>query len=380
MPKKTCFLIPSFYPLIGGAEKQAYILSHQLVKNGIEVFILTRKVKGTPAFEILDGVPVYRVFAKYHSLFFVVSSLIWLIYNRKKYDIINVHTFDSPAVVACLAKYLLPSKKIFIKVRRSGKNTPLAKFKKSSSGKIRLKIMRKQSTGFVAVTEEAKREVIEAGISEKKVKLIPNGVDVEKYKPISYEQKTQLKEEHGFDNKIIGITVGRLIPRKNIDFLIKLWADVIKLIPQATLIVIGEGKERRKLEYLVKEKDLSNHIILKGSFSEDMVLKFMKLSDFFLLSSKSEGVSNAMLEAMSCALPVIAFRIGGTEELIENGKNGFLCDVENFNTYKRSIENLCMDKNLRENLGFEARKKIIQRYSIENISEKYIKMYEYVQR
>jgi len=371
MSPKICFFIPSFHPLTGGAENQAKILAHQLIKDGLNVFILTRRIKGTSSFEVLNIVPIYRVFAKFHSIFFIISSLLWLIVHKKKYDIINVHTFDSPAVVSCLIKFFLPSKKIFIKVRRTGLGTPLAKYKKSFSGNIKLKILRNQASGFIALTQEAKKELLEVGISEKKIKLIPNGVDSNKYKPVSNEQKSQLKEKYGLNNKIIGITVCRLIPRKGVDILIKLWAEISNTASKYTLIIIGDGKERKKLELLIKRKNVTKQIILKGNCPEDEVLTYLQLSDFFLLPSKSEGISNAMLEAMSCALPVIAFRIGGTEDLIENGANGLLCEVGNLECYMRNLLVLLTDKEMRSNLGFQARKKIVNEYSLETIAKKY---------
>ena len=138
---------------------------------------------------------------------------------------------------------------------------------------------------------------------------------------------------------------------------------------------MGEGpyEEKNKLTALRDELGLSGLVRFAGKVSN--VKEYYDISDIFVLPSISEGLSNALLEAMSSGMAVVASNVGGNKEIIEDKKNGLLFEVGDKQDLAEKLSVLCNDKSLREELGMNARNKILKDYSIDIVTEKYIRLY-----
>jgi len=141
------------------------------------------------------------------------------------------------------------------------------------------------------------------------------------------------------------------------------------------LLLLGEGpyEEKNKLTALRDELGLSGLVRFAGKVSN--VKEYYDMSDIFVLPSISEGLSNALLEAMSSGMAVVASNVGGNKEIIEDKKNGLLFEVGDKQDLAEKLSVLCNDKSLREELGVNARNKILKDYSIDIVTEKYIRLY-----
>ena len=371
-----CMLIPSFFPLVGGAERQAQGLSRQFIRKGLSVFILTRRLPGTDPLEILDGIPINRTPALTIPVF-LLSSFLFLLRNRASYDIIHVHTLNSPALVAGLVKLLL-RKRVLLKVPRGGEGSVLGCLRSTILGRARLRFLRWTVDKWIAVSGQIRSELIEAGIPTARIAGIPNGVDTDTIVPVSNdEEQTELRQQVGLpSDALIAVFVGRLIQRKRVDLLLEVWKDLIAQYPQAYLLVLGDGDERRKLQRTAVANGTGQQVRFLGELQPEEVVKYLQLSDVFILPSESEGLSNALLEAMSVGLAPIATRIGGNTDVINDGDNGLLFEVGDKAGLIEALLRCLRDEALRERIGARARHTIVERFSLGAISEQYIELYQ----
>jgi glycosyltransferase involved in cell wall biosynthesis len=196
-------------------------------------------------------------------------------------------------------------------------------------------------------------------INESNVSVLKNGIVFD-----CVRQNTNLGDEfvdHKERFKIIA--VGRLVPLKSFDILIRAIAQVITKGNNDIIVhIAGDGEERKKLEKLIKELSVETYIKLLGERSD--VISLMKRSDLFIIPSKFEGLSIAMIEAMACGLPVIASDSPGLGVFIDDGYNGRLFPMANVDYLAELIINLMKDRKNLKKLSINARATFEQEYDM----------------
>lgn len=166
------------------------------------------------------------------------------------------------------------------------------------------------------------------------------GADKEKVKTIFNILNTFVVEpEIKPNNEIWIVSVGRLVPWKGMDTLISIMPDILEEIPQAKLIIIGDGPLFGKLGQIIKKFKLQDSIKLTGNLTRAETLAKVHAANLFVLNSGYEGISHAILEAMSYLVPVIASNAGGTPEIVVPGLTGQLFDYNNANEILQKIIN-----------------------------------------
>jgi len=143
------------------------------------------------------------------------------------------------------------------------------------------------------------------------------------------------------------VTVGRLVPWKQIDHLIEALAE----IDDAGLVIVGDGPERSRLEDLVRAAQLTDRIYFAGQRSEEETLGLMTACDLFVLNSTYEGFPHVVLEAMCAGLPVVATEVGGTPELMHDGENGLLISPNANGALSRTLRKLLSCSEERQRLA-----------------------------
>lgn len=190
------------------------------------------------------------------------------------------------------------------------------------------------------------------------------------YNPI-IKPEVQLHSEDyskNFAHKKI-VSVGRLVPPKGFDVLIKAFHTFTRKRPDWLLLILGEGEERQKLETLCATLNISKQVALPGRVNDPLAL--LKDCTIFVLSSRYEGLPNALCEAMSIGLPVVATRCKfGPEEIIQHRKNGLLVPVEDASAISEALEELANDVNLCEQLGTNA-KDVVNVCSVEKVMQQW---------
>ncbi|MFC1885083.1 glycosyltransferase family 4 protein, partial [Thermodesulfobacteriota bacterium] len=198
------------------------------------------------------------------------------------------------------------------------------------------------------------------------IKTIPNGVDTVLYSPVDRDTKKE---------RCRALFVGRLTYQKGLDVLIDaLKSMAVNVRPQLT--IAGDGNDRLKLERRVREFGLEDDVHFTGWYDRSKIPDLYKNADIFLLPSRHEGMSNALLEAMASGLPVIATQIAGNEELVSHNETGLLVKVEDVPALSEAMKRLVSDSALRKKMGAAGREMIITRYSWKRVAKEYLALIE----
>jgi len=361
---KIAIFVPSFPPkIVGGFEIASDNIANYLTKAGHEVHVLTTLDKGLPKESIREGFYVHRIF---RSKIRILGSILYFInifrcLKKIEPDIIHIQAFGNETPVLLLTKKLLKKP---CAIWGQGSDVYVQwMFRKPIS-----KIIFKKSDAVIALTEDMKREMKK--IYDRDIAVIPNGIDLNKVKCLSTQD---VGNELGIkkDRKII-LFVGRLDPIKGLTYLIEAMTSIEDKNKQ--LILVGDGEEKDRLEKLVKKLKLEKYVTFIGKVPYGDVFKYMVASDILALSSLSEGLPNVILEAMASGLPIVATRVGGIQDIVKDGENGFLVDPENPEQIAEKINLFLEDDKLREKISKNNKQKA-KEYSWESVIERLEKIY-----
>ncbi|MBX9765358.1 glycosyltransferase family 4 protein [Patescibacteria group bacterium] len=162
-----------------------------------------------------------------------------------------------------------------------------------------------------------------------------------------------------FQGKLI-LTIGRLVPWKGFSTLIRLMRTWKVEFPDVKLLIVGSGPMLAELEQEAQELGLSDDVIFTGELERDVLLRYIRVADVFILNSRYEGLSHQLLEVMSVGVPAIASRAGGNPEVIDHERNGFLVTPDDTSAIQRYASALLKDANLRGKVVAAAKRKVKQ--------------------
>ena len=225
---------------------------------------------------------------------------------------------------------------------------------------------------FIAVSSVIARMLAEDGIPADRIEVVHDGV------PIGTIDKTPAADVHKelwlpHGAPIIG-NVAALVPHKGQKDLIAAAARVVRAVPDARFVILGEGELRPTLEQQVRSLGLERHVFLPG-FRPD-ALSLQKSFDIFVMSSITEGLGSAMLDALACGTPVVGTYAGGIPEAIEHGRTGLLVKPHHPNDLAAAIVRLLKDPALRARLGAAGRAHVETAFSVERMVEGTLAVYE----
>ncbi|MHB8596505.1 MAG: glycosyltransferase family 4 protein [Ktedonobacteraceae bacterium] len=422
--------IATFHPIIGGAEKQALMQGRCLRARGIETTILTfHHESAWPQHEEVEGVPVIRVAGcvlherrqlprPLQKLFYMVAMIImgWAVWRHRQYfDILHVYHLNFMALPAAFACWLA-HKPMIAAVRSTGSGISTHQSLLTGTldpglpflrlpGRIKtdndLEDLERLGRPIVYLTHTLLlriRAVIIVLSSRMKdypaahnfslpdIQLIPNGVDVTRFHPLQLQALgDENRQTQGFPSVSTPSTgqkawtvvcVARLSFEKGIDVLLHAWHLVHIEAPQAHLLIVGDGPLLAQLQSMAQALDISGCITFAGT--QHNIPAQLYRGSIAVLPSRSEGMPNAILEAMACGIPCVATRVSGSEDLIQHGKNGLLVDVYDYPAMAQAILTLLRDPERTRIYGQAARLRIEQAYSLEHITDMYVALYQHI--
>ena len=368
---RVATIIHGYFPRVGGAETQLKALLPHLQKQGIEMTVLTRRYDpNLPAFEEIEGVPVYRLPAPggkiTASLGFTFNAFWRLL--RVRPQIIHAHEFISPATVALSAKYLLGIP-IVVTSHRSGEIGDVQKMNRKFGGKLRLKALRKKVSRFVVISDEIWGELVGIGVEEERLIRITNGVDTDKFTPPRVDEKLALRAQAEFSPSAeIAIFIGRLVPEKKLDLLISVWDELRESHPHAELLIVGAGAEEAALQAIAGEG-------IRFMGSTDDVRPFLQMADIFVLPSVAEGLSVALLESMACGLVPLLTDVGGAREVVTHAEDGWIIPPNDETALLEGLQTLFRDPEMLRQRGQAARQRVVAEFSIQKAAKKLSQLY-----
>jgi glycosyltransferase involved in cell wall biosynthesis len=381
---RIVFVLEYFYAgnrPVGGAERQLEKLARELIRQGQNVTILTGAWGGRDSSDTtVDNLPVWRLFSGGRALdrrglrriahyIFLLNLFIYLVVHRHRYDVIHCHSAMTSAFIVGLVGTLLNVPTVARPMASGPTWGDIARMKNRRDffgGRSMLKGLHRINL-IVALTSDVVKDLEDIGVPRSKIVLIPNGVQLD---PACY------KSDYALGDPVTITFVGRLHPQKAIDLLLDALSR-LKAIPggpQWKLQIVGEGPLRECLEDQARQLRLQSSVAFFGQVSD--VTQILHSSDLFVLPSRAEGMSNALLEAMSVGLPCIGSDISANAALLHHEANGLLFKVDDPSSLTDCILHITKDQQLRERLGREAIETISQNYSVESVAKSYSSVYE----
>lgn len=178
----------------------------------------------------------------------------------------------------------------------------------------------KDAAGLLAVSAAMKRSMVALGMAEEKITVHYTGVDLDRFR---IEDRHAAKDALNLKGPVVA-SVGALIPRKGQDLLIR----AMPSLPDATLLLIGQGPEASPLLALAQQLDVADRVGLLGAVPHDRLPQYLNAADVMALPSASEGLANAWVEALACGTPVVTSDVGGARELIDRPEAGHIVERE----------------------------------------------------
>jgi len=365
-------LISHFPPAIGGTERQAHTLAAGLARLGHRVTVLTLSRPGAPAREILDGVEVERALTGAgRGVTFVATYMVSLLGQlgrlRSGHAVLHAHHLYLEAMAAAWVgmRRRLP---VIAKMACGGPDGDFARLRRTGLS-VGLPLLRRLHR-VVAVSAETAAELLAHGFAADRIARIPNGVDADRFAPAPDPDAT--RQEVGFDRETV-LFLGRLDPQKGLDVALQAWQRVAARRPGARLVLAGDGPARAALEVQARTLGLGKSVHFLGTWPDPE--RLLRASAIFLLPSRSEGMSNALLEAMATGLACVATRIGGNNDLVEHGATGLLVPPGDASALADALSALLEDRPLQLRLGTAARTAVLDRFAMDRVIHAYADLY-----
>ena len=229
------------------------------------------------------------------------------------------------------------------------------------------------SDGFIGCAKTHSQFLIEGErCPANKVFTVWNGVDVERFRP---QDKAAMRERIGIsmDQPAVGI-VAALRPEKQHVMLIEAWSKVIQRLPDAILVIVGDGVERGAIESKTRELGLEKNVRMLGMRSD--VPEVLAGLDLKVLSSKMEANPASTLEANACGLPVVAPKVGSLIDTVEHGITGLLCKPNDIESLAQAILEILTKDDRGAEMGVAARSKVCREFSLEVMVQGYENLIE----
>lgn len=371
MKRKIIVLQPN-YPF-GGVEKQTILLVDYLIRKGWDTTIISQKPGMIPRVEKKAGMT--RIYIPYYAanylslLIYVVLSLVLILFFVLLKGVKVVHSQLSlrSFFVASLSRILFGA---MFGIRTSDS---FAGDELNMGIRKVFPLFRRSIDFFVVLSEKMQRRLMALGVENSRIKIIRIGVeDFLVDKSISSYCRVQ-----NIENGVLRIIfAGRLSPEKCVDKLIYACASLRKKQIDFTLKIIGDGPEANRLIKLTKHLHLTHNICFLGFLPLNRVYEKMLESDIFVLPSQTEGLPNALLEAMALGLIVIATPVGAIDEVIKHGNNGLLLQVNNAQEIEKVLVNLLHQPEQAIKICTKAIETIKNDFLLSDITEQYNKMFE----
>jgi len=356
------------YPTYGGSGVVATELGKALAKRGHSVHFISYALP-MRLDNFQDNIVYHEVEMSSYPLFdfplytLALASKMVEVARYEKLDLFHCHYALPHATSAYLARQILQETKIKIVTTLHGTDITLVGLEPSFLAIMKFSI--EQSDGVTAVSRFLKEKTLTNYNINKEIEVIPNFIDVEKYKRIPSTKFCKNCAPHG--EKVL-VHTSNFRPVKRVLDVIKIFNEVQKKVP-SVLILIGDGPDRSQCELLCRELGIQDKVRFLGKQAE--LVPILSTADLFLMPSQSESFGLSALEAMACEVPVISSSVGGLPELQIHGQTGFIAEIGDIDRMARYAIDLLTNPSKHALFAEAARKR-----AIEFESSKIIKQYE----
>jgi len=369
---------PQFSPLVGGAERQAEKLGKALCAQGVEVRVVTPRLDGASSeVEVREGLPIRRFrlsdwsrrWPRAHGIGllnapWIACQVFWQVWREARTaDVVHCHIGSLQTVAAALAARIrgLP---VICKAAMADDRSDLGEAARAGvTGHVVAWAGKRAFTRWVATTQAVKAALQRAGVAPDCIIVIPNGVDIE---PARAPAKARPVRRF--------LYLGRLSTniQRDVPGLIRAFDALADQVADVELAIVGDGDLLAATRLQVAGCNHAARIQVPGA---GVATEWLAWADCFVLPSRREGLSNALLEAMAAGLPCIANDIPPNREVLADGDAGMLVPVEDAERLQEAMLRCAADVGHAGQLAQAARTRVEKRYSIRGVAMEYADLY-----
>ena len=372
-----------YHPEVSGAANQCRQLVNTLRDKASFKVLTTTRDPDLSLRSKVDGVDVFRVSLKKKGVGSYCKAILkfttMFLSERKDFQIVHLHGYSLKSVfLTILAK--IYDKKVIIKMTSIGHDDPLAIRERG----FLLSYFFSKADTYVGISPYFEMLYKQSKLPLDHLIHIPNGVDTNRFCPVSFEKKSILRDQLGLPQKMkLILFVGHFSREKSPDILLDAWMMYVsRTFPDSGIVFIGSTNPDHYEVNAELVKDIKEtsypHINKRIFFIErtQSIEKVYKTVNIFVLPSLREGLPNSLLEAMACGLPVVSTKINGvTDWVVTDGINGLLVEPGIRDDLGKAIKRILSDAVLAESLGLQARETILDNFSINKVAESYLQLY-----
>jgi L-malate glycosyltransferase len=360
------------YPTVGGSGVVATELGKLLAEKGHEIHFITSSLPFRLN-KMYHNIYYHQVEVNQYSVFqyppydIALASKMAEVANREQLDILHVHYAIPHAVCAIIAKQMI-HRDIKIVTTLHGTDITVLGYDPTLSEAIKFGI--EKSDYVTAVSNSLVKQTYELLRTTKNIETVYNFIDERVHRKLNSKILREKLNIHSEEKVIIHVSNFRAV--KRVPDVIKAFSKIVQHIP-ARLLLVGDGPEMSVICNLVRELNLRDKVLFLGK--QDNVEDLYSLSDLMLLLSEKESFGLVALEAMACGVPCIGTKIGGIPEVIEDGVNGFTCNVGDIELIADRALTLLKDPIAHENFSKNSLKTVEEKFSSDLIVSQYESIY-----
>ena len=421
--KRIGIIINLYYPIIGGTQVHTKQLTEGLRRIGVHTSIITRKIQGYSKKDVVGGCDVYRILDYWDvskhpcsKIYRAFKKGLWAAGSAPSYEcrfdqgtpkglrekrfidwIVEAYSLTGIAIPLATHSILhhydllqfqllstfemLPAFPYWLrrkkKILRLGSLKDFADIEEDKRMNRFRETVVKEFDKVVCISLAIREKLLRIGVPPDKLEEIPNGVDTDKFRPVEGENKRQLKHKLGFDGKRLVIFVARQVTIKGIELILEAILFAREKVPNIHYVHVGDAGEATPfLQKYVKENVLEDHVTFVGEKGD--VLPYLQCADIYVSSSHSEGLSNAMLEALASALPLVVTDTSGSDEVVKPERNGYILRQRDARTFGDCLVDLLSDEDKRRCFAEASRVIAVRHFSFKEMLRRYVLMYSEV--
>lgn len=389
---EVAMVIQRFRPLFSGQGEQVEVLCRSLARRGHNLTVLTSAYDRPSSVEDSYGIKIVRLRSSlpllagtrfgrhWHSPLFAAQVFGYLV-RHPSFDVVHVHAVTD-ALYTSWAWGRLEGQPVVFEMTLAGVDDARTLL----SGRQRLQQFRnrvvRSCDGYVAISPILEAAYLTAGLSANKLRLIPQGVDVDRFQPSG--DKVAMRRDLGLpETGPIVLFVGSLIRRKGLDVLLRSWSAVRVRRPDAHLVLVGRDSfgDRDPTAFLeLQFADLST--VDRASVSRlgvrDEIHRYMQAADVFVFPSRQEGFGTVMVEAMACGLPCVVTALPGITDFIFGAgeERAIIVSQEDDGALADAVVSVLADSARATQIGRTARADAVKRFAIATIADQYVRFYQ----
>ncbi len=378
LPAKRMRIGISCYPVYGGSGVVATELGKALAARGHEIHFIAYSLPFRLA-HVTENIFFHEVSVNTYPLFdyppyaLSLTSKMVDVVKYEQLDLLHVHYAIPHATSAVLAREILKEQGIHVPVVTTLHGTDITIVGQDPSFAPVVTYSITRSDGVTAVSSYLRRETFDAFDIDKEIEVIPNFVDIRRFRRL---EKEHFKRAVCPDGEKVMVHVSNFRAVKNTPQVVQVLHRLRKIGLPVKLLLVGDGPDRAPAEHLARELGVYEDIRFLGK--QEPVEEILSIADVFIMPSGSESFGLAALEAMACGVPVVCSEIGGLPELLHGSDAGFLCQLDDIEAFTSCARRLLEDDALRQRMGAAGRLHAVRHFETEAVITRYEAYYQRV--